>query len=58
MAKIGYWEPGPGFVWQVGEQDIPAGIAEVEGDTVDTRPQVVPPGPGLHLDTDEARATQ
>ena len=42
MAEIGHREPGPGFVLQ----DIPAGVADVEGDPVDARPQVVPLGPG------------
>ena len=32
VEEIGYREPGPGFVLQGGEQGVPAGIAEVEGD--------------------------
>lgn len=51
-------EAVPGFFLQAGEQGVAAGIAEVEGDPVHAGLQVVPLGPGLHLDTGEACAAQ
>jgi len=56
--EVRHGESLPGFVLQIGEQGVAAGIAEVEGDPVDAGPQVVPFGPGLHLDVGKARAAQ
>ena len=55
VDEIGHGQAVPCLILQVGEQDVAAGIAEVEGDPVDAGPQVVPAGPGLHRDVGEAR---
>jgi len=58
VEKIGQGEVFSGLVLQVGERDVLAGIAEVEGDPIDAGPHVLPLRPGFRLDVGEARATQ
>ena len=56
VEEAGHREAVTGFVLEVGEQGVAAGIAEVDRDLVDAGPQVVPPGAGFHLDVGEAGA--
>jgi len=58
VDELRHRETVSGFVLQVGEQGVGAGVTEVEGDPVDAGPQVVPLGPGLHLDVGEACPAQ
>jgi hypothetical protein len=56
VEEIGHREAAPGFILQVGEHGVAARIAEVDRDLVDAGSQVVPLGPGSHLDVGEAGA--
>ena len=47
-----------GFVLQVGERGVVAGVAEVQSDLVETGPEGVPCGPFGQVDVREARGVQ
>ena len=57
-GEAGEREAVAGFVLQVGERGVVAGVAKVESDLVDAGPEGVPLGPFGHVDVREARGVQ